>query len=704
MFRSLLVAAFITIAATSARAQCPATVVPSSNPVCTNTSFTLTASSGANSYQWFLNGNSIPGSNNVLTTINPAPGNQLYTVIIDFGNCIDTVDVTMTIIATPIVTASNNNPIFGNTLILTATPCVGCTYSWTGPNNFSSTFQNPMIPNITCLGSGIYSVVVTSNGCASDPDTTQVSVNGGFTVSASNNGPVCAGDTLILTADTITNASYSWTGPGGFTSTQQNPVVVADNTTEGGIYTVVANVYNCLSSDTTHVTTCNTFFVSIYNDMNGNCINEVGTDYLMNGATLVEIDSNNVVLDTIPCTNGIYYTPTGNPGDVYTFKIVSLPLDFTPSCPQTGTINHVYQPQSFATLDMGVECATNNSFDLILNASNPVSSATAQTGYIYISNPFCMSTNATVTLQHSPKYTYYSANPPATVSGNTLTWNIQNLNNQDGAFQIYYYLVYATTPLLANDTTHSFFSVTPTTGDYNPANNTWTKVDTVVASQDPNAIMAFPEGCIDAGDQLQYTIMFENIGNAPAENIYVMDTLPQGLDASSMELVMSSHNMYVTKLYDNGNTIFRFDFPNINLPDSSDHAGCHGMLVYKINSDSNLPLGDSIDHRAGIYFDYNAVVMTNTYRTSICVPVNVSAATGTRNVLLYPNPADDALEIQSDEELSACTVTNSLGQIILTQTLHGTRDRLDISRLAPGVYQVHLEGREMPAVLKFVKL
>lgn len=687
----------------NAYAQCPATVTPSQNPVCLNTPFTLTASPGANSYQWFLNGNSIPGNTSVVSITPTVVGSQIYTAVIDFGNCIDTVDVSVSVLPLPVVTASNNNPSYGSTLLLTATTCGGCTYMWTGPNGFISNAQNPAISNMTCYFGGVYTVSASFGGCFGTPDTTNVSVNGAFTVSASNNGPVCIGDTLELTTNTITNAIYTWSGPGGFTSNQQNPSIVVTNTTEGGVYSVTAEVQSCSSTDTIIVNTCNTYFVSIYNDLNNNCINE-GTDVPINGAAIIEIDSNSIVLDTISCINGIYYTPTGNAGDIYTFKILSLPGDLTPTCPQTGVVNHVYQPQSFATLDMGVECSTNNSFDLILNASNPVSSATAQTGYIYISNPFCMSTNATVTLQHSPKYTYYSANPPATVSGNTLTWNIQNLNNQDGALQIYYYLVYATTPLLANDTTHSLFGVTPTTGDYNPANNTWTKVDTVVASQDPNAIMAFPEGCIDAGDQLQYTIMFENIGNAPAENIYVMDTLPQGLDASSMELVMSSHNMYVTKLYDNGNTIFRFDFPNINLPDSSDHAGCHGMLVYKINSDSNLPLGDSIDHRAGIYFDYNAVVMTNTYRTSICVPVHVSAATGTRNVLLYPNPADDALEIQSDEELSACTVTNSLGQIILTQRLHGTRDRLDISRLAPGVYQVHLEGREMPAVLKFVKL
>ncbi|HWZ17083.1 MAG TPA: LamG-like jellyroll fold domain-containing protein, partial [Mucilaginibacter sp.] len=35
----------------------------------------------------------------------------------------------------------------------------------------------------------------------------------------------CAGNTLSLTANTVAGATYSWTGPGGFTSAQQNPTV-----------------------------------------------------------------------------------------------------------------------------------------------------------------------------------------------------------------------------------------------------------------------------------------------------------------------------------------------------------------------------------------------------------------------------------------------------------------------------------------------
>ena len=45
------------------------------------------------------------------------------------------------------------------------------------------------------------------------------------TPTAANNGPILAGTTLNLTASTVDGTTYSWTGPNGFTSTDQNPSI-----------------------------------------------------------------------------------------------------------------------------------------------------------------------------------------------------------------------------------------------------------------------------------------------------------------------------------------------------------------------------------------------------------------------------------------------------------------------------------------------
>jgi uncharacterized repeat protein (TIGR01451 family) len=704
MFRSLVFIASLLVSGT-VYAQCPVTINQNYVTLCDGQNTYLTATSGGTNYQWFQNGVPVGVNSDTLHLIGLSPGNYQYAVEMSVNTCIDTSAVAyVSVIAPPTVSASSNTPCVGSTLTLWSTVCIGCQYSWTGPNGFTSSFQNPSIGNVQYMYSGVYTVCASQMGCVAC-DTVQVTVVTGSIINAGNNGPVCIGDTLKLTADTINGATYSWTGPGGFTSNQQNPTLIVNNNTQGGNYIVTVNNGNCIVDDTTVATVCNTGLVRLYVDINSNCSFDGGESHPLAPAS-IKVDSNGIVVDTISTLSGFYYTMHGQPGDTYDFELLNIAGGLVPTCPNTGIVSHTIQNTSLTAIDMGFECGVGNTFDLSIHASNPASSAVTQSGYIYVQNTHCFSTNSTVTLQHSPKYQYNSAYPlPASVSGNTITWNINNLSVLNtNPTSIHYDLTYSTTPLIAGDTTHSYFNISPTTGDTNIANNTWTKVDTVVASYDPNAIMAYPEGCVTAGTKLQYTIMFENIGNAPAENIYVMDTLPGELEANTMELVMSSHNMYVTKLQSGGNTIFRFDFPNINLPDSSDHAGCHGMLVYTINTNSTLPYGADIDHRAGIYFDYNSVVMTNTYRTSICVPANVSTVSVNGNIMVFPNPAGDELTLQTDGSFNNCTITNSIGQVMLQQDLNAKSAKLNIQPLAPGIYYMNVKGEGVQEVLKFVKM
>ncbi|MFZ4399671.1 MAG: hypothetical protein ACOYO1_06535 [Bacteroidales bacterium] len=64
---------------------------------------------------------------------------------------------------------------------------------------------------------------------------------------AANDTIVCQGSTLTLKASNVNGATYEWTGPNGFTSVAQNPVLVAD-TGKSGYYKVYAlNGGNCYS-------------------------------------------------------------------------------------------------------------------------------------------------------------------------------------------------------------------------------------------------------------------------------------------------------------------------------------------------------------------------------------------------------------------------------------------------------------------------
>ncbi len=170
-----------------------------------------------------------------------------------------TATVTNPCAAPPTPAAGNNGPICaGQTLQLTASTISGAVYSWTGPNGFSSSQQNPSIAGATPAASGTYSVTATVNGCASPPGTTSAVVNAVPPApTAGNNGPICAGQTLQLTASTISGAAYAWTGPNGFTSSLQNPSIPNATTAATGSYSVTATVNGCASAAGTTAATVN---------------------------------------------------------------------------------------------------------------------------------------------------------------------------------------------------------------------------------------------------------------------------------------------------------------------------------------------------------------------------------------------------------------------------------------------------------------
>lgn len=151
--------------------------------------------------------------------------------------------------------AGSNSPVCsGNTLQLTSTAITGASYSWTGPNGFSSTAQNPSISNAGPAATGTYSVTVTLGGCTSNAATVNAVVNqtpvSGFTASPTQ-GSV---NQNVTFTPTVTGATYYWTFQSGSitTSTAQNPVVQWTSTGTFNV-TLVVSANGCIS-DTTHST------------------------------------------------------------------------------------------------------------------------------------------------------------------------------------------------------------------------------------------------------------------------------------------------------------------------------------------------------------------------------------------------------------------------------------------------------------------
>jgi hypothetical protein len=175
----------------------------------------------------------------------------LYSVTVTVNGCPSAAGSTTVVVnATPATpTASNSGPYCELGTIALSTPTVsGATYAWTGPDGFASALQNPTISGATLAKAGLYSVTVTVNGCPSAAGSTTVVVNAApATPTASNSGPYCELGTIALSTPTVAGATYAWSGPDGFTSTQQNPTISGATLAKAGVYSVTVTVNGCPS-------------------------------------------------------------------------------------------------------------------------------------------------------------------------------------------------------------------------------------------------------------------------------------------------------------------------------------------------------------------------------------------------------------------------------------------------------------------------
>lgn len=231
----------------------PSTTITPNGPTtfCQGGNVILQAPTGTGyTYQWYQ-GAPIPGANNASYTATAA-GN--YHVVITSNGCSATsATVTVTVNPTPAApTVGSNSPVcVGDALNLTATSTTsGVTYSWAGPNTFTSTQQNPTIAGVTTLAAGTYTATVTANGCTSTGTTTVV-VNPGppaqpGTITGSVN--VCSGSSQTYSIAAVVGAtSYTWTLPGGWTGTSTtNSITVTAGTAGGNILVSAGN--NCGNS------------------------------------------------------------------------------------------------------------------------------------------------------------------------------------------------------------------------------------------------------------------------------------------------------------------------------------------------------------------------------------------------------------------------------------------------------------------------
>jgi hypothetical protein len=154
----------------------------------------------------------------------------------------------------------------GGTVSLGPQPVSGGSWSWSGPNGYSSTSRQITISDIQSSQGGTYvatytnpggcnstesfSITVTGgSGCTPTAITPYVQINSGSWVETTS-ATVAAGGTVSFGPQPVSGGSWSWKGPNGYSSTARQITISNVQSAETGTYTATyTNSSGCQSTE-----------------------------------------------------------------------------------------------------------------------------------------------------------------------------------------------------------------------------------------------------------------------------------------------------------------------------------------------------------------------------------------------------------------------------------------------------------------------
>ncbi len=244
--------------------------------------------------------------------------------------------------------------------------------------------------------------------------------------------------------------------------------------------------------------------------------------------------------------------------------------------------------------------------------------------------------------------------------------------------------------------------------DNDPSNDSDQQSITVVGAYDPNDKLAitstqgFPDiYSLNFDQYVDYTIRFQNTGNAEAEHVFLDDTISDLFDASTLEILGASHSYEVDWLEDRS---IRFDFPQIMLPDSTtDPVGSQGFVSFRLYPVQAIIPGDLLLNAADIYFDFNPPIRTNT--TELLVELTESIEENAETSIgSFPNPTSHQITIEAtDLGQFIWAITSTDGKNVLAGRNAAQERSIDVSSLAKGQYILQVIGSDRTGYAKFIK-
>ncbi len=228
-----------------------------------------------------------------------------------------------------------------------------------------------------------------------------------------------------------------------------------------------------------------------------------------------------------------------------------------------------------------------------------------------------------------------------------------------------------------------------------------------VDSFDPNDKTASPEGIgishwLAPNQDIEYRIRFQNTGTAPAIHVLIRDFISPHFDLTTVRPGASSHP-YTFGMEPTGEFFFRF--ANINLPDTAaNFEASQGYVSFRVSQHPDLPDYTLLSNTAGIYFDYNDPVITNTVTHTVHRdPIRVATAVEPEpekpqaRLRIWPSPAPGAVNVLVENaaiKQGELRLYNAMGQLVAKQNLSSPLVELQRNGRSAGLYFIEIVTQE----------
>lgn len=470
-------------------------------------------------------------------------------------------------------------------------------------------------------------------------------------------------------------------------------------------------------------TPCGTISGTVYEDVNGNGVQDVG-EFAMTGVT-ARIHS--------PALNSATYAPVNGQGDF----LVHMPLGYTYVVSVNTNVSNYQCNNEFIGAHIVTQPAS-GSYTVALSAANPVSTGNvlgvqAQLGpneaearmathwmasgnlpgeAFYGGTDFNIrvyngSANCTLRVERDPLIAFDGMHMPwqPMPDVQSSTENIWYLNNLSPGYYSYCFLQDYTVDSSAVPGTLLEWDaeVWCDVPDPCPLNN---DLDANVVVDDPNRAATVPDlnnhSVSHMGNEqlhevssmdtsFSYVISYQNTLGVTAHSMIIVDTLPPELDPATISVPFAPHR-HTTWI--EGNVLF-VAFDSIMLADTSEsRINSYGYVQYHINMYPGIAPGTVIKNDAYIYLNNEEGYKLSAPDVLVVAPDGIEQfGAAAAAIQVYPNPVRDALVVtHSAGSLARMRLLDLLGRPVRAWDLNGaTEARVQLEGVSPGMYvlQIH---------------